>query len=1145
MPDNKNPNKDAIKAYKDSIRQAESGGNDSAKSSSSSATGRYQFTEATWKEMEKKLGRKLDIFKATDQEDAMNKLTEINVNALNKNNIPVTPANLYMTHFLGATGGPKFLKNLQDNPNELASKYVNQSAVKSNTNLFFKDNQPVTAAELYNTMSNKVGDSNQIQQTQQIQLDVYRQTPSFNETQIDNTSINQPRIDPSLTRRNQVQPKQVTDNEDINLNPIENKRNQLGLSANLDFLPSDINLAFSEEEQLSEELEDPDKMINIARDGGEQNPPKKKLTVSDKNDSRYKAYQDSLTLYDDSVKANKIIKSSNMKTAEQWEKETPDSKETINAYNRLTKLNKKTPKPVSITQRILPFEDTQFKNMKIPSKVLNYKKPEQEVVIGKSSNKKSPKPLIVNSKTNPRYIAYNDSLAESKRKIDYYKDNKISDGIDQLVTSTDYGKPKQEVIFKPAETKISNLKAKGINIDNKLENPISNININPNAEIPKSYTLSEDNIRLNNAKGYGDNRNKIVDSNTAERAIDYTKAYNDDIEKRYNNSKSKSNKKAQERYKTLRNNLTITPNKFEYGGATNNTLSSGLLNEFNEGKSHEENKYGGIPQGIGENGKLNTVEEGETKFNNYVFSDTLKINDNDIENLFLPKDLKGMTFSEASKYINAVLKDNPNDNIIKKTVNKQLDSLTLGNEKARLAKKELDLNLNPSSLLEDSNLEEPNQMFLGGLEDENMGNISEIPGLQSGINSLTNLAQGNKNEALNSGIKTGTTVAGTLLGGPLGGMIGGAVGDLAGGFINKRRMRKEELENRKDDSYILASQFNNDFKVGGDLNDPKYIPTLEDNLPYDSFNFNNINTENNLNPIQGPANQNWYDNNQPFMSSNRENPLSLSDNDLNYSNNNYSNPQTGIYNTDARMGTTSQTKDEDNNSSTRGKSLLQYAPVLGDFLNYNDTRNERPEVERLNRLDSRFEKNYIDESYLQNIVSNDFDNTVNSLTNASNGSSASLRSNILGANSNRTRAMSDAYFKANDVNRQQDTQAQQFDLGIDQFNISQDNQEKDINARNKAALDDRKRASRDAIFRDLGSIGREQTYDNRLYNLTGGYDSQGNYDPNNESYFDRLLALTANKDTNENKQGGTLSKLFELSNSKNNKIDDEFNKRYK
>ena len=47
---------------------------------------------------------------------------------------------------------------------------------------------------------------------------------------------------------------------------------------------------------------------------------------------------------------------------------------------------------------------------------------------------------------------------------------------------------------------------------------------------------------------------------------------------------------------------------YAYGGKFDNGIT-----EFNEGGSHEENPHSGIMQGMGENGKPNFVEEGETK----------------------------------------------------------------------------------------------------------------------------------------------------------------------------------------------------------------------------------------------------------------------------------------------------------------------------------------------------------------------------------------------------------------------------------------------------------------------------------------------------------------------------------------------------
>ena len=57
--------------------------------------------------------------------------------------------------------------------------------------------------------------------------------------------------------------------------------------------------------------------------------------------------------------------------------------------------------------------------------------------------------------------------------------------------------------------------------------------------------------------------------------------------------------------------------------------NGGLLNSFNGGGTHEQNPYGGIPVGQGPNGKMNTVEEGETSYDflddKYIFSNRLKI----------------------------------------------------------------------------------------------------------------------------------------------------------------------------------------------------------------------------------------------------------------------------------------------------------------------------------------------------------------------------------------------------------------------------------------------------------------------------------------------------------------------------------------
>jgi hypothetical protein len=74
-----------------------------------------------------------------------------------------------------------------------------------------------------------------------------------------------------------------------------------------------------------------------------------------------------------------------------------------------------------------------------------------------------------------------------------------------------------------------------------------------------------------------------------------------------------------------------------YGGDLNSYMNQkaqgGLMddrfNQFSGGGTHEQNPNGGIPQGMGSNGKLNTVEEDETSYDfpegKFIFSNRIKI----------------------------------------------------------------------------------------------------------------------------------------------------------------------------------------------------------------------------------------------------------------------------------------------------------------------------------------------------------------------------------------------------------------------------------------------------------------------------------------------------------------------------------------
>lgn len=70
-------------------------------------------------------------------------------------------------------------------------------------------------------------------------------------------------------------------------------------------------------------------------------------------------------------------------------------------------------------------------------------------------------------------------------------------------------------------------------------------------------------------------------------------------------------------------------NSFKKGGQMDGLSGAEkLVTMFEGGGSHEQNPNGGIPQGVGANGKPNLVEEGETKWNDYIFSNAIDMDGN-------------------------------------------------------------------------------------------------------------------------------------------------------------------------------------------------------------------------------------------------------------------------------------------------------------------------------------------------------------------------------------------------------------------------------------------------------------------------------------------------------------------------------------
>ncbi|WP_310532508.1 hypothetical protein [Novosphingobium sp.] len=123
-------------------RAAESGGNDVAAATTSSAYGRYQFLKSTW------LGSYKQTFGSTGESDAailakradgavqdkvMQTFTAGNVRALRAAQVPVDDGTVYLAHFLGSRDAVRVLRAAGDTP---VHELVSAASIRANRTVF-------------------------------------------------------------------------------------------------------------------------------------------------------------------------------------------------------------------------------------------------------------------------------------------------------------------------------------------------------------------------------------------------------------------------------------------------------------------------------------------------------------------------------------------------------------------------------------------------------------------------------------------------------------------------------------------------------------------------------------------------------------------------------------------------------------------------------------------------------------------------------------------------------------------------------------------------------------------------------------------------------------------------------------------------
>lgn len=117
-------------------------------------------------------------------------------------------------------------------------------------------------------------------------------------------------------------------------------------------------------------------------------------------------------------------------------------------------------------------------------------------------------------------------------------------------------------------------------------------------------------------------------------------------------------------------------NIFAHGGQFDNGV-----NNFGTGGTHEQSAFGGIPVGMGENGEPNLVEEGEVKWNDYIFSDRLKIDS--VKDMYLPESIKGKSFAEAALDLSKESEERPYNSISRRGLEDSLGKLAIMQEQMK------------------------------------------------------------------------------------------------------------------------------------------------------------------------------------------------------------------------------------------------------------------------------------------------------------------------------------------------------------------------------------------------------------------------------------------------------------------------------
>jgi len=104
------------------------------------------------------------------------------------------------------------------------------------------------------------------------------------------------------------------------------------------------------------------------------------------------------------------------------------------------------------------------------------------------------------------------------------------------------------------------------------------------------------------------------------------------------------------------------------------------LAHVDAGDTHESNPNGGVPMGVAPDGQPNLVEEGETIWNDYVFSNRIKPDKETLAQFHIYSKGGKMTYADLSKKLEDEAKERPNDPISQAALEANMEKLANAQE---------------------------------------------------------------------------------------------------------------------------------------------------------------------------------------------------------------------------------------------------------------------------------------------------------------------------------------------------------------------------------------------------------------------------------------------------------------------------------